>query len=130
VQGNRRDVHFTSLCTARHFSITVRQDLSKLLRFSLYYKYYVSGHYPLSCFYLKHRLEIGTSSINWAQLSRFCLKTDRIQSLTHCVLKYKQDVVLDKNSIMDNSQKHHICTNVPSSQTFRSYFQFILLSKY
>jgi hypothetical protein len=22
---------------------------------------------------------------------------------------------------MDNAQKHHICTNVPSSQTFRSY---------
>jgi hypothetical protein len=38
-----------------------------------------------------------------------------------CVLKYKQDAVLDENRIMDNVQKHNICTNVPSPETFRSY---------
>jgi hypothetical protein len=30
-------------------------------------------------------------------------------------------VFLDKDSLIDNVQKHNICTNVPSSQTFRSY---------
>jgi hypothetical protein len=30
-------------------------------------------------------------------------------------------VFLDKDRTMDNVQKHNICTNVPSSQTFRSY---------
>jgi hypothetical protein len=32
-------------------------------------------------------------------------------------------VILDKDRMMDNVQKHNICTNVPSSQTFRSYLQ-------
>jgi hypothetical protein len=30
---------------------------------------------------------------------------------------------LDKDKMMNNVQKHNICTNVPSSQTFRSYLQ-------
>jgi hypothetical protein len=30
----------------------------------------------------------------------------------------------DKDRAMDNVQKHNICTNVPSSQTFRSYLEF------
>jgi hypothetical protein len=61
----------------------------------LSYKYYVFGHYPSSCLYLKtpsclfFKIQrfgdwilspssgpIGTSSIDWAQLSRFCLKTE------------------------------------------------------
>jgi hypothetical protein len=45
---------------------------------------------------------------------------DRIQCPKRCVLKYKQDDVLDENRTMDNVQKYNICTNVPSSQTFRS----------
>jgi hypothetical protein len=45
----------------------------------------------------------------------------RIQSPIGCVLKYKQDGVLDKDRRMNNAQKH-ICTNVPSSQTFKSYY--------
>jgi hypothetical protein len=36
--------------------------------------------------------------------------------------QYKQDRVLAKNMMTDNVQKHNICTNVPLSQTFRSYF--------
>jgi hypothetical protein len=36
---------------------------------------------------------------------------DRLQSLKRCVLKYKQDGVLDKNRMMDNVQKHIICTD-------------------
>jgi hypothetical protein len=43
---------------------------------------------------------------------------DRIQSPKRRVLKYKQEDVLDKNRTTDNVQKHNICTNVPSSQTF------------
>jgi hypothetical protein len=37
------------------------------------------------------------------------------------VQKHKQDGVLDKNRMMVNVQKHNICSDVPSSQTFRSY---------
>jgi hypothetical protein len=39
------------------------------------------------------------------------------------VFKYKHDGVLDKNWMMDNVQKHNISSNVPSSQTFRSYLK-------
>jgi hypothetical protein len=63
------------------------------------------------------------SSIDWAQLNRFYLKTETIQSPKRCVLKYNQDGVLDKNRTMDNVQKHNICTNLTSSQTFRSYLR-------
>jgi hypothetical protein len=34
----------------------------------------------------------------------------------------KSTVYLDKDRMMDNVQKHYIYTDVPSSQTFRSYF--------
>jgi hypothetical protein len=40
-----------------------------------------------------HRPEVGTSSIHWAQLSRFYLKTETESSLRNVVLKYKQDGV-------------------------------------
>jgi hypothetical protein len=70
--------------------------------------------------------ETGTSCIDWAQLSRFYLKTGRVQSPKRCVLKYKQDSVLNKNRTMDIVQKHHIRTNVPSSTAFRSYVLTLL----
>jgi hypothetical protein len=35
---------------------------------------------------------------------------DRIQSPKRCVLKNKQNGVLDKDKTMDNAQKHNICT--------------------
>jgi hypothetical protein len=44
-----------------------------------------------------------------------------MQSPKRCVLKYQEDGALDENRTMDNVQKHNICTNVPSSQTFRPY---------
>jgi hypothetical protein len=37
---------------------------------------------------------------------------DRIQSPKRCVLKDKQDDVLDKDKRMNNVQKHNICTYV------------------
>jgi hypothetical protein len=37
------------------------------------------------------------------------------------VLIYKQDGALDKNRTIYNVQEHNICTNVPSSQNFRSH---------
>jgi hypothetical protein len=53
--------------------------------------------------------KIGISSIDWAQLSRFLPEDgDRIQSPKHCILKYKQDGVTDKNRKMYNVQKHNI----------------------
>jgi hypothetical protein len=41
--------------------------------------------------------EIGASSIDWAQLSRFYLKTET-----------KRTVFLDKDRTMDNDQQHNI----------------------
>jgi hypothetical protein len=67
-------------------------------------------HYPSFCLYLKTpsclffktqcfghwilSLEIGTGSIDWAQLSRFYLKTETECSLRNVVLKNKEDDVL------------------------------------
>jgi hypothetical protein len=58
------------------------------------------------------------SSINWAQLSRFYLKTEAESSLQNVVFwKINRKMCLDKDRMVDNVQKHNICTNVPSSQT-------------
>jgi hypothetical protein len=46
--------------------------------------------------------EIGTSSIERAQLSRFHLKTETESSLRNVVF-------LNKNRTMDNVQKHNVC---------------------
>jgi hypothetical protein len=43
-------------------------------------------------------------------------------------MKGKQDDVLDKDKTMNNVQERNICTNVPSSQTFRSYFLYYILT--
>jgi hypothetical protein len=51
---------------------------------------------------------------------------DRIQSPKVVFCKINRNVFLDKDRTMDNVQKHNICTNVPSSQTFRSYLLFFL----
>jgi hypothetical protein len=65
---------------------------------------------------------MGTSSIDWAQLSMFYLKTETEPSLRNLAFwKINRAVFLDKDRTMDNVQQHNICTNVPSSQTFRSY---------
>jgi hypothetical protein len=61
-----------------------------------------------------------TSSINWAQLSRFHLKTDTDSSLWN--------VVLNTNRRTDYVQKHSICINVPLSQTFRPYLSSYCLT--
>jgi hypothetical protein len=46
---------------------------------------------------------------------------DGIQPPKRRVLKYKEGGVLDKNRMIDYVQKHNICIDVPSSQTFRAY---------
>jgi hypothetical protein len=55
-----------------------------------------------------------TSSIDWAQLSRFYLKTETESSLRNVVFSK----IIDQAKPMDNDQKHNIRTNI---QTFRSY---------
>jgi hypothetical protein len=50
------------------------------------------------------------SPIDWAQLSRFHLKTETESSLRNVV------GVLNTSRKTDNVQKHNICINVPSSQ--------------
>jgi hypothetical protein len=68
--------------------------------------------------------EIGTSSIDWDQLSRFYLKMETESSLRNTVFwKINKTVFSDEDRTMENVQKHNICSNVPSSQTFR----FVLL---
>jgi hypothetical protein len=108
----------TDVLDIRNFSSTIQKSIVSLLAslqnirvnkmhtMAKRYKYYVSGHCPSSCFYLKHSpvytskhniSEIGISSINWAQLSRFYLKTE-----TECSL---QNVVfLNINRMMDMSR--------------------------
>jgi hypothetical protein len=56
--------------------------------------------------------EIGTSSIDWAQLSRCYLKTEIEPSLRNIVLcNINRAVFLDKDRTMDNVQKHKNCTD-------------------
>jgi hypothetical protein len=62
--------------------------------------------------------EIGTSSIYWAQLSRFYLRTEIESNLQNVVFLN----ILDKDETMDNVQEYNIYTNLLSSQTLRSYF--------
>jgi hypothetical protein len=57
-------------------------------------------------------LETGTRSNDWDQLSRFYLKTETESSLQNAVLKNKHD------AMMDNVQKHNICTNSYLSVAF------------
>jgi hypothetical protein len=64
------------------------------------------------------RMEIGTSSIYWAQLSRFCPKTEGETShrnVAFCCI----------NRTISNVQKRNISTDVPSSQMFGSYLLYI-----
>jgi hypothetical protein len=63
--------------------------------------------------------EIGTSSIDRSHLRSFHLKTETEPSLRNVVFLNKNGGVLDENWRTENVQKHNICTNVPSSQTFR-----------
>jgi hypothetical protein len=54
--------------------------------------------YPVLCWCRCPK--IGTSSINWAQLSRFYLKTHRIQSLKRCVLNKNRRWIMFRNIII------------------------------
>ena len=56
--------------------------------------------YPILCWY--RCPEIGTSSIDRAQLRRFRLKTETIQFRKRCVL--------NKNRSMGNVKKHNSCS--------------------
>jgi hypothetical protein len=51
-------------------------------------------------------LEIGTSSIDWAQLSRFHLWMET-------GLVYEMLLILNGTRTMDKVQKHNNCINVP-----------------
>jgi hypothetical protein len=99
------------------------------------YKYYVSQHYPSSCFYLKHsvsetgfclRLNVKTTQLGPSDRASPYLPRsgDKIQS--------PKSYVLNKNRTIFNVQKYNIYINVPSSQHFRSYLEklfFFLLPR-
>jgi hypothetical protein len=111
----------------------LKATLSKLHISLNKYNYYVFGHYPSSCLYLE------TPSCLFFETQRFGdwilspssgktysvgpnLKTETESSLRNVVSwKINRTVFLYKDRTMDNVQKHNSCTNVPSSQTFRSY---------
>jgi hypothetical protein len=68
----------------------------------------------MSCLYYKTQFpspEIGSSSIDWAQLSMFNLKTKTESSLRNIVFcNIDRMVFSDKDGMTDNVQKHNICT--------------------
>jgi hypothetical protein len=79
---------------------------------------FIKKHRPV--YFSKHDGE-GTSCIDWAQLSRFYLKTETESSFRKVVFwKMNRMVFLDKDRTVDNVQKRSICFNVPSPQSFSS----------
>jgi hypothetical protein len=103
---------------------------------TILFKYYISGHYPSSCFYLKHR-PVYISKHNVSEAG-FCLglqikptQVGPIDRASPCLRKESglwNAVFWNINRTMNNAQKRNICTNVTSSQIFRSYSQFCWLS--
>jgi hypothetical protein len=70
--------------------------------------------------------EIRTSSIDWAQLNRFHLKTETESSLRNVVFwKINRMVFLGKDRTMGNVQKHNICTHRPASSNSICILQFV-----
>jgi hypothetical protein len=75
-----------------------------------FYSYGYEGFCLLGCNAKQHP-EIGTISIDWAQLNRFHLKTETQSSLRNAVYcNINRKVFLDKDRTMDNVQKHNIYT--------------------
>jgi hypothetical protein len=68
----------------------------------------------LDCLQLqvKPTQELGTSSVDWAKLSRFYLKTETEPSL--------QNIVLNKNGMMDNFYKYSSCRSYPQKLALTS----------
>jgi hypothetical protein len=106
------------------------------------YKYYVSGHYPSSCFYLTHcpalilkhcvsetgfslRLQVKSIKLNLIDRARSETGPSSIDWPNWVGFTWNI-VFLNKNRNMGNVQKHNICINVPSSQNFRSYCDNVL----
>jgi hypothetical protein len=63
------------------------------------------------------------TSIDWARMKRFYLKTGTESSLRKVAFWKIIRHFLDKDKTMDNVRKHNIRTNVTSSQTSGSYYQ-------
>jgi hypothetical protein len=114
-----------------HLTVYISTKIS-MTKTLLQYKYYVSGHYPSTCFYLKYlpvyisthdvsktgfclRLQLEPShlgpidraspylrSIDWAKLSRFYFKTETEPSTRNVVC-------WNINRAMNDVQKRNIC---------------------
>jgi hypothetical protein len=92
------------------------------------FKYYVSGHYSLSCFYLKtpsclyYKTQVSETGfylrpqenlLSWAQTREIVPisgDVERIHLRNAVLCNINRTVFLDKNMTMDNVQKHNICT--------------------
>jgi hypothetical protein len=72
--------------------------------------------------------EIGTNSIDWAQLIRFYLKTEAESRLRNVVsYNIKRTVFLDKERTMDHVQKHNICINLRFYVTCLGHSQLMVV---
>jgi hypothetical protein len=78
--------------------------------------FYLKQHFRDWILPLSSGKNLGTSSINWVQLSMFLPEDGDLFGLWNFALKNRMMYV----------KKHNNCINTPSSQTFRSYTWFTL----
>jgi hypothetical protein len=86
--------------------------------------YYVSGHYPLFCLYLKqHPVYISKHILETGFCLRLQAKLTQLGPIDRAGPYVQKHNICTNERIMSRNQKYNICTNVPLSQTFRSYYE-------
>jgi hypothetical protein len=112
----------------------LRQPMNILIQISCFLTFYIVLSLFKNChvYFSKHnvsetefclRLQVKPTQLGPIdRASPYLLKTETESSLRNVVFLKINRTVLDKT--MDNVKKHNICTNVPSSQTFRSYNEY------
>jgi hypothetical protein len=94
------------------------------------YNYYVLGHYPSSHLCLKCRpLHISKHNVSETGIYlRHQVEHTHLGPIDRASLQLrtKHNDILDKDEAMDNVQERNNCTNLPLSQTFRSYIRVML----
>jgi hypothetical protein len=74
------------------------------------------------------KLEIGTSSIDWAQLSKFYLKTEIDSSVRNVVFcNINRKVILDKDRTIDNVQEHNFCTDGWTDEQINGWMDILIV---
>jgi hypothetical protein len=115
VLSNSHNSQALCFCSSFRRRIYLSFKSNENIRKLNYIQILFSGHYPSSCFYLKHSVpEISTSFIDWAQPNSFHLKAVTESSLRKLHLK-KEGSVLHENRKPENAHKHNSGDSVPSS---------------